>query len=79
MGDVFRYHSKKQLETLDNIEMLRLLYLFEIVTFVRNLDETALLDPSIDLLKDVPLVTEDHYKYIVTHLMLPEEVLGDTQ
>lgn len=75
MGDILRYHSKEQLERLENIEMLRLLYLFEIVTYVRNLDETGGDDQLDNLLKDVPLVTDDHYKFIVENLLLPEEVI----
>lgn len=75
MGDVFRYHSKAQLETLENIEIFRLLYLFEIVTYVRKLDETDDLDFE-KALKEIPLVTDEHYQFIKENLTLPEDVLG---
>lgn len=78
MGDVFRYRSKAQLETLDNIEMFRLLYLFEIATYVRNLDETDDLELE-KVLKDLPLVTDEHYQFIVENLTLPEDVLGENK
>ncbi len=74
MGEVIQYHSKEQIDILHNIEMYRLLYLFEVVNYVKSFETTAQ-KADLDSLKTIPLITCDHYKFIVENLRLPDEIL----
>lgn len=75
MGDILLYLTKEQLDQLENIKRYRLLYLYELVTFLQNLDKNPMNWELDQVLETLPLVTDNHYKQILNSLLLPDDIL----
>lgn len=67
--------ERSQQEILHNIDMYRLLYFFEVVNYLKSLEANK--SQGFESLKEVPLITYDHYKFVVDNLMLPDDLLKE--
>jgi hypothetical protein len=77
--DIEVFDNKEQKLHFGNMVMYRLLFLYELLEYIRCLDKGQTLNQSTNtdnLLKDLPLILDTHYRYILENLVLPDDVLN---